>query len=79
MTSTKTIKSFLGQRHLLDKISEILHESRETPFVGDDANLLLTFLVFLSCKTDNPLNLEMIGQSSSGKTYMTLTARNGFP
>ncbi len=74
-----TIKSFLGQRHLLDKINEILHESRETPFVGDDANLLLTFLVFLSCKTDNPLNLEMIGQSSSGKTYMTLTARNGFP
>ena len=63
----------------LDRINEVLHESRETPFVGDDANLLLTFLVFLSCKTDNPLNLEMIGQSSSGKTYMTLTARNGFP
>jgi hypothetical protein len=74
-----TINTFLGQRHLLDRINEILHESRETPFVGDDANLLLTFLVFLSCKTDNPLNLEMIGQSSSGKTYMTLTARNGFP
>ena len=75
----KSIGTFLGQRFLLDEINEILHESRETPFVGDDANLLLTFLVFLSCKTDNPLNLEMIGQSSSGKTYMTLTARNGFP
>lgn len=75
----KSIKSFLGERFLFDKINNILHESRETPFVGDDANLLLTFLVFLSCKTDNPLNLEMIGQSSSGKTYMTLTARNGFP
>ena len=74
-----SIKTFLGQRHLMDKINKILHESRETPFVGDDANLLLTFLVFLSCKTDNPLNLEMIGQSASGKTYMTLTARNGFP
>ena len=67
----KSIKSFLGERFLFDKINNILHESRETPFVGDDANLLLTFLVFLSCKTDNPLNLEMIGQSSSGKTYMT--------
>ena len=74
-----TIGKFLGERFLLDRINEVLHESRETPFVGDDANLLLTFLVFLSCKTDNPLNLEMIGQSSSGKTYMTLTARNGFP
>jgi hypothetical protein len=74
-----SIKSFLGQRFLIDRINEILHESRNTPFVGDDANLLLTFLVFLSCKTDNPLNLEMIGQSASGKTYMTLTARNGFP
>ncbi len=74
-----TISDFLGERHLLDKVNSILHESRETPFVGDDANLMLTFLVFLSCKTDNPLNLEMIGQSASGKTYMTLTARNGFP
>ena len=74
-----TVGRFLGERLLLDRINDILHESRETPFVGDDANLLLTFLVFLSCKTDNPLNLEMIGQSSSGKTYMTLTARNGFP
>ena len=74
-----TISNFLGERHLLDKVNSILHESRETPFVGDDANLMLTFLVFLSCKTDNPLNLEMIGQSASGKTYMTLTARNGFP
>ena len=74
-----TIKEFLGEKHLLDKVNSILHESRETPFVGDDANLMLTFLVFLSCKTDNPLNLEMIGQSASGKTYMTLTARNGFP
>ena len=74
-----TVGTFLGERHLLDKVNAILHESRATPFVGDDANLMLTFLVFLSCKTDNPLNLEMIGQSASGKTYMTLTARNGFP
>ena len=74
-----TMSSFLGQPNLLDRINEILHQSRPTPFVGDDANLLLTFLVFMSCKTDNPLNLEMIGQSSSGKTYMALTARNGMP
>lgn len=73
------VKRFLGEPLLFDRVNEILHESRDTPFVGDDANLMLTFLVFLSCKTDNPLNLEMIGQSSSGKTYMTLTARNGFP
>ena len=73
------IVDFLGEPHLLDSVNEILHGSRGVPFVGDDANLLLTFLVMLSCKTDNPLNLEMVGQSSSGKTYMTLTARNGFP
>ena len=69
----------MSQPDLLDRINDILHHSRDSPFVGDDANLLLTFLVFLSCKTQNPLNLEMIGASSSGKTYLTLTARNGFP
>ena len=74
-----TIQKFLGKSNLLDEVNEILHQSRTTPFVGDDANLLLTFLVFLSCKTDNPLNLEMIGESSSGKTYLALTARNGMP
>lgn len=74
-----TVREFLGDPRLLDHVNEVLHHSRPTPFVGDDANLLLTFLVFLSCKTDNPLNLEMIGQSASGKTYMTLTARNGLP
>lgn len=74
-----TTGDFLSQPDLLDRINDILHNSRETPFIGDDANLLLTFLVFLSCKTEKPLNLEMIGASSSGKTYLTLTARNGFP
>jgi hypothetical protein len=74
-----TVGEFLSQPDLLDRINDILHHSRDSPFVGDDANLLLTFLVFLSCKTENPLNLEMIGASSSGKTYLTLTARNGFP
>ena len=74
-----TIEKFLSGKNLFDRVNEILHQSRTTPFVGDDANLLLTFLVFLSCKTDNPLNLEMIGASASGKTYMTLTARNGLP
>ena len=74
-----TIEEFLGSEDLLDRINDILHHSRETPFVGDDANLILTFLVYLSCKSVQPLNLEMIGQSSSGKTYLALTARNGFP
>ena len=74
-----SIKKFLAEPLLLDSVNEILHESREQPFVGDDANLLLTFLVMLSCKTEAPLNLEMIGTSAAGKTYMTLTARNGFP
>ena len=74
-----SINKFLESPDLFDRVNEILHESREKPFVGDDANLLLTFLVMLSCKSGAPLNLEMIGQSASGKTYMTLTARNGFP
>lgn len=73
------ISDFMSNESLLDRVNEILHESRDMPFVGDDANLLLTFLVILSCKTEAPLNLEMIGQSAAGKTYMTLTARNGFP
>ena len=73
------VDDFLSEPHLLDKINDILHQSRDVPFVGDDANLMLTFLVMLSCKADSPLNLEMIGQSAAGKTYLTLTARNGFP
>lgn len=73
------IEDFLEQPDLLDKVSEILHHSRPEPFIGDESNLLLTFLVILSCKTGHPLNLEMVGQSASGKTYMALTARNGFP
>ena len=75
----KTTSEFLGNPSLIDRINEILHESREVPFIGDEANLMLTFLVMLSAKSNNPLNLEMVGQSASGKTYMTLTARNGFP
>ena len=75
----RDVDSLLADELLLDRVNKILHESRDMPFVGDDANLILTFLVMLSCKTDAPLNLEMIGQSASGKTYMTLTARNGFP
>jgi len=73
------ISDFLQEPLLLDRINDILHESRTAPFIGDDANLLLTFLVMLSCKSDTPLNLELVGQSASGKTYLTLTARNGFP
>ena len=76
---TDTISKFLEDELILDRVNEILHQSRTTPFVGDDANLLLTFLVILSSKTSTPLNLEMVGQSASGKTYLTLTARNGFP
>ena len=76
---TKTISTFLGEGLLLDKINDILHSSRTTPFVGDDANLVLTFLVMISCKTDSPLNLEMVASSAAGKTYMVLTARNGVP
>ena len=77
--NSDTKRQFLGSPDLLDRISDILHHSRPTPFVGDEANLLLTFLVMLSAKTTNALNLEMIGTSSAGKTYLTLTARNGLP
>ena len=77
--NSDTKRQFLGSADLLDRISDILHHSRPTPFVGDEANLLLTFLVMLSAKTTNALNLEMIGTSSAGKTYLTLTARNGLP
>jgi len=74
-----TLEEFLERDDLLDAVSDILHHSRPEPFIGDEANLILTFLVILSCKTGHPLNLEMVGQSASGKTYMALTARNGFP
>lgn len=77
--NSDTKRQFLGSPDLLDRISDILHHSRPTPFIGDEANLLLTFLVMLSAKTTNALNLEMIGTSSAGKTYLTLTARNGLP
>jgi len=70
---------FLMQPDLILRISDIMHHSRPEPFIGDESNLILTFLVMLSCKTGFPLNLELIGQSASGKTYMALTARNAMP
>ena len=73
------IEEFLAQPDLLDKINEVLHESRLIPFKGDDAGLIMSFLVILSCKSGTPLNLELIGPSASGKTHLALTARNGFP
>ena len=73
------VEEFLAQPNLLDRVNEILHESRLIPFVGDDAGLIMNFLVILSCKTGTPLNLELIGPSASGKTHIALTARNGFP
>ena len=79
LINSDTKLQFLGSPDLLDRISDILHHSRPTPFVGDDANLMLTFLVMLSAKTTNALNLEMIGASAAGKTYLVLTARNGLP
>jgi len=75
----KTIDEFLGSNLLIDRINKILHQSRTSPFVGDDANLMLTFFVIVSCKTASPLNLEMVAVSAAGKTYMVLTARNGVP
>lgn len=77
--NTTTVLEWLRKPDLLDAVSDVLHHSRPIPFVGDDAGLMTCFLVMLSCKTQTPLNLELIGQSSSGKTHMTLTARNGFP
>lgn len=73
------VEEFLAMPDLLDRVNEILHESRLIPFKGDDAGLIMNFLVILSCKTGTPLNLELIGPSASGKTHLALTARNGFP
>lgn len=73
------VEEFLAQPDLLDRINDILHHSRLIPFKGDDAGLIMSFLVILSCKSGTPLNLELIGPSASGKTHLALTARNGFP
>lgn len=73
------IDDFLSSPALLDLVNDVLHHSRLIPFKGDDAGLIMAFLVILSCKTGTPLNLELIGPSASGKTHLALTARNGFP
>ncbi len=73
------VGTFLGSTNLLDQVNTILHHSRLIPFQGDDAGLIMAYLVILSCKTGTPLNLELIGPSASGKTHLALTARNGFP
>jgi len=73
------IGDFLTSLDLLDRVNDILHHSRLIPFRGDDAGLVMNFLVILSCKSGTPLNLELIGPSAAGKTHLALTARNGFP
>lgn len=78
--SAKAARKFLRSGLLLDEIDHILRNSRpEGPFIGERDNLILVYLSMLSCMGASPLNLEMVGQSSAGKTHLVLTARNGLP
>jgi ABC-type dipeptide/oligopeptide/nickel transport system ATPase component len=60
----------------LVEISKILSKT----IVGDEHAKLITFLAMLSAFTkDSQMNVMMIGQSSSGKTYIVLEIAKLFP
>ena len=71
--------AFLSKPTLIDEIDTILRGSHSEPFIKLDRELLASFLTILSCKTPFPLTMEVVGPSSSGKTYCVLRAALGFP
>jgi hypothetical protein len=76
---TKDAIDFLKQPDLIDQIDYVIRNTGQDPYCGEYANTLLIFLTMLSKDITSPLNLEVVGPSSLGKTYMVLRVSNVFP
>ena len=74
--NTKTVKAFLQQKNLLNKISEKIEVCG---VVGEEKNRLLTFLIQMSYKSTRPLHGVIKGASSTGKTHMAEVVSSMLP
>ena len=75
---TPAIKSMLAHPTLINYIDEIIRKSSRKGFVREWANLVIAYLSILSTKTDNPINLDLTGTTSVGKSYIVIRATIGF-
>jgi len=76
--SVDEIKKFLKNKKILYDIDYIIRHSREEVVVGEESNLMLFFLAMMSRCARHPVNIEFVGQSSSGKTFLVLAASKAF-
>jgi len=78
-TLTSEHLDFLKQPDLLDAINDIIHHATTKPFVGEDANTLITFFSALSSLTPYGITLDVIASSAAGKTFLITTVLKLFP
>lgn len=64
---TKTAKLYLSSPNLMDRTCE---DMGKAGIVGESANRLLMFMVFVSRKMRNPLHIISLGSSGAGKTHL---------
>jgi hypothetical protein len=75
---TEEIKEMLTEKDLMNQIDNIIRKSSKKGFVREWDNLATTYLTVLSAKTDNPVNLDLTGATSIGKSYIVVRATIGF-
>lgn len=71
----KESEEFLKKPDLLETIVQECQKE----IVGEAKNIILTFLTFVSSKTNEPINLKFCGETSSGKSYLVCKVAKLFP
>ena len=69
----KIIKLF-KHPDLMNRIDDIIRKSSKKGFVREWDNLMTAYCTILSCKTNNPINLDLTGESSVGKSHIVVRA-----
>lgn len=79
----KDVIEFLKTPRILDKILEIIQNKGGgktwSDVVGEENNLKMLFLIMLSTYSNNPQNVKLTGESSTGKTAMVMPVTKLFP
>ena len=76
--TTEQLK-FLSRPDLMTEIYNVASSAREEPFVGEERNLMIVILNIFSCYLYLPISSDIVGASSSGKTYMVMQGAEIFP
>lgn len=75
---TEQIRKMLSEGSFLNHVDMIIRTSSRKGFVREWDNLAIAFLTMVSAKTDNPVNLDLTGPTSVGKSYIVIRATMGF-